>query len=228
MRFEGVWKPSLRETDDFNPSYLFLPYNPTIVIAGGYAPGKIRKLADNYPQGSVYVFEPEPEKFSGLLKEAAQIPNVSICNAALNTHKGCCSLYLYQNLRNLFFASEESSLLEPLDLSSPSFRKKIQTPCVRLEDWILERGVPRIDLLELDLGGFELAFLKNIPNVLKGAIAIHIKTHLSSEKKDSTQYAELKDYLKGSGFELLSHWYLEEAQGEATFIQRRIYDAMFL
>jgi hypothetical protein len=49
---------------------------------------------------------------------------------------------------------------------------------------------------------------------------IHVKT-------DMTTYPEIKWYLEMKGFGLLSHWYGTDGQGEATFIERRMYDALF-
>ena len=53
------------------------------------------------------------------------------------------------------------------------------------------------------------------------------KTNFSPFRMGTTQYADLKNFLEQQGFELLSHWYREGIQGEATFVRKHLYDSLF-
>jgi hypothetical protein len=140
------------------------------------------------------------------------------------------------NLNHGVYASDPnlekwSSLLDPVCLGYDRFNcfrgPSIEVPCIRLDDWCLEYGVDHIDFLYLDVEGFELQILQNCSRILETVLVVHTKTNLTGFRKNTTLYGDLRDFLERSGFVLMSHWYLDGLQGEATFIRSKLYNAVF-
>ncbi len=232
-RFEGILGEPTAQISNMTANIgYFLPYNPVIVEAGGYEGENAKRLANLYPQGKVFVFEPNPRAFQALLHTVEGLENVTATQAALYTCSGTVNLHLNHGVYNNDIRLEPlSSLLQtfyPGNVPFSAFKgPSVEVPGIVLDDWCRERQVDHIDCLLLDTEGFELQILKSSPEILKTVIVIHTKTNLAMFRKGTTQYRELYEFLAQSGFTLLSHWYLEGLQGEATFIQTRIFDAIF-
>jgi FkbM family methyltransferase len=207
----------------------FIPYNPIIFEIGAYEGSHTLSLSGAFPYGKIYAFEPNPRAFNILAYNTKACPNVVPVNLALNSNNGMAKLYL---CHGIYFENPEleeySSLLEGYKTPNNPFKGPvIDVSCVVLDDWCKENQIDHIDFLRLDTEGFELQILKSSPKILKTVHVIVAKTNLHSFRKSSTKYEDLKKFLESSGFVMLSHWYRENLQGEATFIQQAIYDALF-
>ena len=85
----------------------------------------------------------------------------------------------------------------------------------------------RVDFIHVEADGMELQILNGFPSILKTAVAIWTKTHFAPSRAEAARYAELRTFLENQGFSLLSHVYVEGADGDALFIKSYIYDALF-
>jgi FkbM family methyltransferase len=206
----------------------FMPYNPTIIEIGGYRGQNTAALSNTYPKGRIISFEPNPKAFNQLLATVQNCKNVSAYNLALNTYNGYAKL----NINHGIYCNDEnleglSSLLNE-DPEYPYFRgPQIDVPCVVLDDWCQQNGIDRVHFIQLDCEGYELQILKSSPNILQNVLVICTKTNFFPFRNGTSQYAELEAYLDSCGFTMLSHWYREGLQGEATFIRKYIYNALF-
>ena len=82
------------------------------------------------------------------------------------------------------------------------------------------------DLIRLDNSGFEFLLKKRDFAFFNKPSIFSIKTNFSSLNLE-TNFYRLKCFLENSGYTLLCHWYYEHSQGEAVFIQKKIYEAIF-
>ena len=232
-RFEGIFgTPTANISNLTTNVWFFVPYNPIVVEVGGFEGENAAQVARNYPSGRVIVFEPNPRAFKTLLQNTEGLPNVTAVDAALHSYRGTALLHLNHGVYGNDTRLEQwSSLLEGFCFGTDHFNcfkgPDIEVPCITLDEWCSENQIDHIDFLQLDAEGFELQILKSSPNILKTVITIHTKTNLSQFRKETTQYGELRQFLEQQGFTLFSHWYLEGLQGEATCVQKRIYDAIF-
>lgn len=232
-KFEGIFGQPQEEISNLIANvHYFIPYNPVIVEVGGYEGEHTRHLAEAHPDGRVIVFEPNPRAFQSLLGNTAELTNVTAVNCALSTYEGIAKLHLnhgvYCNDPSL---EKWSSLLEGFCLGTDRFNcfrgPTIEVPCVVLDEWCKSHEIDHIDFLQLDVEGFELQILKSSPEILKTVQVLHTKTNLSQFRRETTSFRQLWAFLEANGFTLLSHWYREGLQGEATFVQTKIYDSIF-
>lgn len=229
LRFDGILGTVTDKISNLTiNAAFFMPYNPTILEIGGYKGQNTVALANAYPKGRIISFEPNPKAFNQLLATVQNCKNVSAYNLALNTYNGYAKL----NINHGIYCNDESleglsSLLNE-DPRYPYFRgPQIDVPCVILDDWCLQNGIERVHFIQLDCEGYELQILKSSPWILQDVLVICTKTHFFPFRQGTSQYAELEAYLDSCGFKMLSHWYREGLQGEATFIRKYIYSALF-
>ena len=231
-KWEGTYRKGADKESISNCTEIvdyFLPYNPVILEVGGYEGENTAFLAQNHPKGRVIVFEPNPRAFFILEERVKGFSNVTACNSALSLYNGNTKLHLNQGIyhNNPEFESL-SSLLEESEHKLPYFiGSTLEVPCVLLDDWCRENQVDHIDFIQLDVEGFELQILRSSPHILQTVNVITAKTNFAKFRVGTTQYAELKRFLEESGFVMLSHWYREGLQGEATFVRKTICDLVF-
>ena len=241
-KFEGQNGIPQENIDNLRVSVqYYLRYNPVIVEVGGYEGVCTQGFAQGFPKGRVIVFEPNPKAFKNLLEKVKNYSNVSAHNLALSTYNGIAKLNICQNIiflehpvlqmvqhLNNHQIEKFSSLLPDNTRRGPFFQNQtIDVPCVVLDDWCKQNSIDRIDLLRLDIGGFELQVLKSSPEILKSVLVICTRTNFFPFRIGTTQYAELKSFLEQEGFELIGHWYRESIYGEATFVRKYLYDSIY-
>ncbi len=251
-RFEGLYgavtdSPStIQALCKRNVGY-FVPYNPTILIVGGYEGAEAKEFAEAYPKGRILVFEPNPRAFKEMLKNLEGLDNVTPCNCALSFYPGKTILHFPQkygpdsldsakfdqtapavaDLINASFESLATLLEKPASATGRCREPSLEVSCVLLDDWCKENQIAHIDLIRLDTEGFELQVLESSPEILKTVQVIWTKTHFYKPRVGTTQYDALYRYLDGQGFRILSHWYREGTDGDAIFIRKTIYESLF-
>lgn len=99
-------------------------------------------------------------------------------------------------------------------------------PCGRVltsMDIDQERKI-QADFLWLNYDDSELAILKRFDDRLKNVKVIYTKTHLSNQCM--SHHLKLKEFLRQRGFILFAHWYQEQNNGIAIFVQKDIFDSL--
>jgi hypothetical protein len=97
-----------------------------------------------------------------------------------------------------------SSLLKPTghlkEHPSVTFGETISVSVTTLDTWAVATGVPRVDLLWLDLQGSELEVLKAAPNVLRTTAVVYSEVSLKPMYFSAPLYPELRAWMESAGF----------------------------
>lgn len=108
-----------------------------------------------------------------------------------------------------FYVSEgasdaSSSLLEPMehlnDHPTTFFKKKITVPTITLDGWAVENNILKVDMLWLDMQGFELNMLQSSNFILDTVSVIHTEVSTKQTYKGVAQYNEFRSFLESKGF----------------------------
>lgn len=217
LQFEGLFA---HFQPDMRTIHLFLPYNPTIVEIGAYEGNTTKDFAQAYPFGRIIAFEPNERAFKAFLQNTASFKNVTGVNVAIAYHNGKTTLFLRDCIDGNNAEPEKCSSLIGKGEKEPS----AEVYCVLLDDWCVVNSVPQVDLLLIDIEGFELQALHASFNVLNEVSAVLVKTHLENGTYD---YGQIRAFLEYRGFEFLAHSYRPGLQGDALFIKKNIYDSIF-
>jgi FkbM family methyltransferase len=222
LRFEGVLGGPVDVIDNLNANaHAFLPYNPTIVEIGAHEGAGTMVLAQTYPYGSIYAFEPNPRAFAMLERRAADHPHVVAVNLALGTTTNEVALYLGAE------AGRNASLLSPRRVPGGGEAPAVRVACTTVDEWCLRSGVVGIDFLRVDAGGYELQILASARRMLERALVVVTRTHRHRPRAGIVTFPVMRLFLEMSGFELLSHSYEEGREGEAVFVRQALYDSVF-
>lgn len=131
---------------------------PLVVIdaganAGGYTREVLQAARDANRMVDVHAFEPSPRCVDTLNKEFAGLANVHIVPMALGDRAG--EVVLNNGAQG---SSLASLVVRPEFRGDPAHA--VRVPLTRLDAYLDQRSIARVDLLKLDVEGFELAALR--------------------------------------------------------------------
>jgi FkbM family methyltransferase len=107
------------------------------------------------PTGAVHSFEPSPDNFERLSAASRKLPNVRLLQAAVGEHSGKSELYLSDTLNvdhRAYMADGDSRRTMPIEM-------------VALDDYF--KPGERVDLIKMDIQGYELHALRGANRVLE-------------------------------------------------------------
>lgn len=146
--------------------------------------------------GEVYAFEPMNYQYETLLRNIA-------LNSLTNVHPVQKIVSDTRGYEQIYFSGMENTAASSVVNKTDQF-EEIQ--CIALDDFCRENEIKRIDLIKIDVEGFELNVLKGLKNMLIS----HQVTHLFIEiverhlNKAGTSAKEVCDFLKSHNYKAYS------------------------
>ena len=166
---------------------------PSVIIDAGANVGSV-SLELNYwfPEAAIYAFEPIQNTFNLLVKQSTGKNNI---------HPFCLGLGSQNEEVEILLSSEDTiNSLKIKDVRDGIIGKENIT-ITRLDDFLQERSIPHIDILKIDVEGFEFDVLNGCGSLINDNIkCIYLevgyerdptKVHFS----DVEQYMEEKDFM---------------------------------
>jgi FkbM family methyltransferase len=187
-----------------------------------------------YPEADIYCFEPTAEPFRSLESRFRGDPKIHPTQAAVGERAGQAMLHL-----NPF--DETNSLLA----TDAQFEKivgrdqavevgTVSVPLVSLDDFCRGKGIKTIDLLKLDIQGYELNALCGAKALLesRGIRLITCEVMFSRIYQGQAFYHEIAAFLAGFGYELWGLFHLMRiprgplGQADAIFLSPPLAEAV--
>jgi len=152
-----------------------------------------------FPNAVIHAFEPLPSNFKKLVYRTKDL-KIHCHQIALGSKNG----------KAKFFVSSEVSDPASSSLKHPTrhlevfpkikFEKEIEVNVKRLEDWLAENSIDRVDFLWMDTQGNELDILQNSGKILQSIKAIHLEVSLVELYESAPLYPKVKEYFKKNNF----------------------------
>ena len=200
--FQQMAWPGIKQ-DKISKSLIkkYLPVNPVIIDCGAHDGVDSVELY-RIMGGTVHAFEPVTSIYERLRERTRSYAQIKCYRLALSN----------QNSIQFFYVSEgasdaSSSLLEPkehlTDHPDTQFNNKVEVQTVTLDDWALQNNINAIDMLWLDMQGFELMMLKQSEKILKTVKVIHTEISTRETYKGVGLYKEYRAFLEEKGFRVI-------------------------
>lgn len=145
------------------------------------------------PNGVVHSFEPAPDNFMRLRCATRNLANVRPCAAVVGEHSGQTMLYVSDklNVDHRAYASDGSA------------RQALQVRMVALDDHF--KTGERVDLLKLDIQGYELHALRGAKRIINenDEIKLLLEFWPYGIKQSGGDWPDLIDVLKSFGMKIM-------------------------
>ncbi len=200
-----------------------LPPDPYILEAGAHSGEDTILIAQKWPTGRIFAFEPVPHFFERIIQnlESKHISNVDAFPIGLFSTSGDRTFYYSQN------CGGASSYLPDGKLPETNYNDiKLTLPCVNLDDWALKQGIDHIDFMWLDMEGAEYYVLSTAPEILKTTKVIITELNFRSFREGTTLYETLKPFLESMGFTLHLVWGSATWQGTGLFVKTELLNSL--
>jgi FkbM family methyltransferase len=178
-----------------------IPKNATIIEAGTCEGIDTLFFADNFSEGKIYGFEPIFDLFEKAKNRISNRKNVNIYNMALSDSNGKKTMNVSDRFDETWGSS---SLLAPKDhlITNPeiTFKKQTEVETIRLDDFVKNNKIDQIDLMWLDMQGYEPIVLKDSLNSLNITKYLYTEVSTLENYEGIILYPEFKIFLEESGF----------------------------
>jgi FkbM family methyltransferase len=198
-----------------------------VIIDGGANDGSTTHLfLQQYRSPVIHAFEPIPELVDLLKQTFVSYRNVAIHGAAIGAEAKTVRFNVVNNLVS-------SSVLAPSALNREihgkemDIRRVVEVEQVRLEDAMQERQ--EIDLLKLDLQGYELEALKGCGRLVERIKVITTEIEFVALYDGQPLFGDIDVFLRSWGFSLLNLYELythpdgQLTAGDAVYLNNRYF-----
>lgn len=185
----------------------YLPDNPIVIEAGAYNGEDTEKMSQLWPNGKIHSFEPVPVIFKWLTNRTQKYKNVERYNLALSDKIGFAEFTLSESPDNPGTPFASGSLLpakEHVNYYPFIFKDKTTVETITLDAWSEKFNIPHVDLLWLDMQGYELNTLIASKSLLKNVKAIFTEAIFIEAYEGQYLYHEIKKWLENNGFKLVA------------------------
>jgi FkbM family methyltransferase len=198
-----------------------------VIIDGGANRGAMTELfLQQYRSPVIHAFEPIPELVETLKQKFAESRNVTVHGAAIGAEAKTISF----NITNYL---SSSSVLNPSALNKGihgekmDIRQVVEVQQVRLED--VMQGNREIDLLKLDLQGYELEALKGCGRLLERIKIITTEIEFVALYDGQPLFGDIDVFLRAHGFRMLNLYELythpdgQLTAGDAVYLNSKYF-----
>ena len=149
-------------------------------------------------QGRVHCFEPDPDTFRRLSRnlQTNRIKNVCANQLALFSENGDRTFY-----RSLPVNIGGSSLSRPYEADSG---RTVRVRCVRLDQYVEDRGLKRVDVIKMDTEGAEINVLRGAQRLLgsQSKPVLVLEFHERALQSFGGTCVQLAEFLRSRGYAL--------------------------
>lgn len=164
-------------------------------------------LVDAFPEAIIYSFEPEPDNYKVLCKNTAGYPSITALNLALGEADKVVTFYKNYNSQTGSLLAGADGCTKYVDKAEQmQLLEKIDVEMTTLDDWAENNKISSIDLIKLDLQGYELNALMGAKNLLKNKKVnfLFFEVNFVPAYENQAQLSELYEFVTKMGYRLVS------------------------
>ena len=149
-------------------------------------------LSGLFPTARIYAFEPSPSTFKLLVNGVLDISQIDAVNIGFGNENETTSLYKENSIARI------ASLTE-LEVTNPEFTERVSIR--RIDDYLKDAKIQRIDLLKIDVEGHEWDVLQGAISTLKSGKVFSIQFEFGEFNVDTRiLFRTIFRFLKKTGY----------------------------
>ena len=200
--------------------------DPIIVDGGANKGNMIDIFIAQYRAPIIYAFEPIPDLVKKLKEKYRSMENIHVYQKALGSSNSTIPFNIlnYQNASSVFKPGRWNYKYHQEKMN---VEETIQVEQVRLDDVLKGKAV---DIIKLDLQGYELEALKGMENLLDNIKIIDTEIEFVHMWENQPLFADIDICLRKHGFRLLNLYELwthhdgQLSAGDAVYLNNRFFD----
>jgi FkbM family methyltransferase len=166
-----------------------------------------------FPLSFVYSFEPNPNNYKLTANNQLPYNNTDCVNVALGNKNGKIKFNIFDN-------PGVNSILDP-EYKDPVKNKvgELTVDIITAEDFCKSNAITNVDLILIDVQGYELEVFKGFGDVLKNTKGILTECVKNTYYKNQPTFFDVKSYLETVGF-FTETKDIEGTEEDITFIKK--------
>lgn len=180
--------------------------NYTIVECGGHMGHDTIKLCEYFNNGKIYTIEANYELFVKLCELKNKYENLHVDNLALSNKDEMIKFYVDKNPEGDCGASSILKSTESYLINYIKKEEETMIKSVKLETFMKNNNIKNIDMLWLDIEGFEYYVFESSENILNNVKYIYTEVNFQMFRENTKLYDDIKNILNKNNFEEVYKW----------------------
>ena len=196
------------EIEDMKDLFQALNKEPQHIFDCGANIGFVtHTFLQHFPNAQVHAFEPNPLVFNQFNSAHGAKPNVKAHNKGIGKTKGSLTFHINKNSGTSSFLDANS--YHKLNYANKDIEEKM-VEVVGVGEYMTENNIPVLDILKLDIEGFELEALKGIENIADRVNVIYTEVNLIPTYEGQPLINDIINYLQQNKFHILNIYGINE------------------
>jgi FkbM family methyltransferase len=192
---------------------------------------------EGYYSCPVYAFECNPDclEICDSVANTFENKNIHLVQKAVSLTDGPISFYQFDTTKydnmgasSMFKINFNNRDKDDPDYKRPSPQTEIVVEGTRLDTFMGENRIDQVDMLCIDLQGYELAAIQSLGTRLKDVKYIITECSIQSTYDGGTTFVELEDYLINAGFKYVCSNRFNYAYPDTGLRGHSEFDALFV
>lgn len=180
------------------------------------------EILDHYQPSQIYSFECNPESIEVCRNNIKDHSQIILIESAVGNSNGVIDFYPTDMEKSPDKNIGGSSALFHNGGQTNFIQKKTTVPCLRLDTFMKENKIDKIDLLCMDLQGYEKITLEGMGDRIKDVSYVITEVNFEAYYEGSALFDDIFDLMNENGF------IFETAWPSSHFLQRKLFgDAIF-
>jgi FkbM family methyltransferase len=175
-----------------------------VYVDGGAHDGQMaRRFLKRFPGMQVHAFEPNADLFSRLEANLAGVPG-GRHPLALSSRTQTLRMFINDSPMTSSVLPRNENCERYFDAAT-RVKEVRELSATSLDDWFDRSGLKRVDILKLDLQGYELEALRGAEGVLRRGVAcVYIEINFVPFYEGSATFGEIDAFMRGRGYKLFN------------------------
>jgi FkbM family methyltransferase len=197
---QGKGWGSFTVNKEFDLASKFL-VSPKVIIDVGANVGLFSKaVLHRFPDVELHIFEPNLHNHALLIADFEGMKNVHVSSKGISDSNGVSNLYSPQNGSGM--ASLVNRKLDHFGLHGDEFVESIEL--IRLDSYFSSKNISVVDLIKIDVEGFEFSVLKGLGTTLSSVKAIQFEFG-GCNLDTKVSFQDFYYFFKDNGFKLFRY-----------------------